>query len=301
VHEIFEQRVNTRVRSQKPAWLRKSLPSGPAYEQVRKMVRDGFLHTVCQEAKCPNQWECFSHHTATFLIMGDRCTRNCRFCAVRQDPETGPDPEEPKRVADAVASLGLRYAVVTSVTRDDLPDGGGGVFAETISEIRKRVNGVLVEVLVPDFQGDEAALSTVLDAGPDILNHNIETVPRLYPLVRPQADYLRSLELLKRVKELKPSIPAKSGIMLGLGETSGEIEKTLEDVYRTGCRMMTIGQYLRPSSLHLPVERFVPPEEFDGWRETALGMGFREVFSGPFVRSSYRAHEMYRAVLDRGK
>jgi len=293
--------MNRTVRAQKPAWLRKSLPSGPAYEQVRKMVRDGFLHTVCQEAKCPNQWECFSHHTATFLIMGDRCTRNCRFCAVKQGPGTSPDPEEPKRVAEAVASLGLRYAVVTSVTRDDLPDGGAWVFAETIREIRKKMDGVLVEVLVPDFQGDESALSTVLDAGPDILNHNIETVPRLYPLVRPQADYLRSLELLKRVKELKPSIPAKSGIMLGLGETSGEIEKTLEDVYRTGCRMMTIGQYLQPSSLHLPVARFVPPVEFDGWRETALGMGFREVFSGPFVRSSYRAHEMYGTVSGPGK
>ena len=191
--------------------------------------------------------------------------------------------------------------MVTSVTRDDLPDGGAWVFAETIREIRRKVDGVLVEVLVPDFQGDEAALSTVLDAGPDILNHNIETVPRLYPLVRPQADYLRSLELLKRVKELDPSIPAKSGIMLGLGETSGEIEKTLEDVYRTGCRMMTIGQYLQPSSLHLPVARFVSPEEFDGWRETALEIGFGEVFSGPFVRSSYRAREMYRAVSRRGK
>ena len=298
---VNQKTMNRTVRAQKPAWLRKSLPSGPAYEQVRKMVRDGFLHTVCQEAKCPNQWECFSHHTATFLIMGDRCTRNCRFCAVKQGPGTRPDPKEPKRVADAVASLGLRYAVVTSVTRDDLPDGGAWVFAETIRQIRKKVDGVLVEVLVPDFQGDETALSTVLDAGPDILNHNIETVPRLYPLVRPQADYLRSLELLKRVKELDPSIPAKSGIMLGLGETSGEIEKTLEDVYRTGCRMMTIGQYLQPSSLHLPVARFVSPEEFDGWRETALEIGFGEVFSGPFVRSSYKAHEMYRAVSRRGR
>lgn len=284
------------AHAQKPRWLTRPLPRGPVYEQVRRMVRDGMLHTVCQEAKCPNQGECFSHHTATFLIMGDRCTRNCRFCAVKHGPITEPDPEEPKRVADAAAWLGLRYVVVTSVTRDDLPDGGAHFFAETIREIRKRIDGVLVEVLIPDFRGYADALATVLDAAPDVLNHNIETVPGLYPLVRPGADYRHSLELLARVKRRKPVIPAKSGIMLGLGETSGEVESTLRDISHTGCRMLTIGQYLQPSSHHLPVERFVPPEEFDCWRETALGMGFREVFSGPFVRSSYRAEEMYHIV-----
>lgn len=293
--------METTTRLKKPEWLRKSLPRGPAYEQVRKMVGDGLLHTVCQEAKCPNQWECFSHYTATFLIMGDRCTRNCRFCAVEQGPETGPDPEEPKRVADAAASLGLQYVVVTSVTRDDLPDGGAWFFARTIREIRKRIEGARVEVLIPDLQGDEAALATVLEAAPDILNHNIETVARLYPAVRPQADYGRSLELLKRVKGIAPSIPVKSGLMLGLGETRREVEKTLEDVYAAGCGLMTIGQYLQPSARHLQVERFIPPGEFDDWRKIALEMGFNEVFSGPFVRSSYRAHEMYRTVSGPGK
>lgn len=262
------------------------------------MVREGSLHTVCQEAKCPNQWECFSHHTATFLIMGDRCTRNCRFCAVKQGPITGPDPEEPWRVADGAASLGLRYVVVTSVTRDDVPDGGARIFAQTIREIRKKIDGAMVEVLIPDFRGDESALATVLNAGPDVLNHNIETVPRLYSSVRPQADYRRSLRLLARVGTHEPAIPAKSGIMLGLGEASGEVEKTLQDICHTGCRLLTIGQYLQPSSRHLPVVRFVPPEEFDGWREAALGMGFQEVFSGSFVRSSYKAWEMYRTVSE---
>jgi lipoyl synthase len=292
--------IRTTAHTRKPEWLRKSLPSGPVYEQVRKMVTNGTLHTVCQEAKCPNQWECFSHRTATFLIMGDRCTRDCRFCAVKQGPAAKPDPEEPEKVADTSKSLGLRYVVVTSVTRDDLPDGGAGIFAETIGKIRKKIDGALVEVLIPDFQGDAAALATVLDARPDVLNHNIETVPRLYPLVRPQADYRRSLDLLAGVARHGHAVPSKSGIMLGLGEAAGEVEQTLQDIYHTGCRMMTIGQYLQPSSRHLPVERFVPPEEFDDWRKRALEMGFREVFSGPFVRSSFRAHEMYRSISGHG-
>jgi len=288
--------MNRTPHIQKPKWLRRQLPKGSAYEQVRKMIKDGSLHTVCQEAKCPNQWECFSHKTATFLILGDRCTRNCGFCAVQHGPLTKPDPEEATRVADAAKLLGLNYVVVTSVTRDDLPDGGAGMFAGTISEIRKRIPDAIVEVLIPDFKGDERALVTVLDAGPDVLNHNIETVPSLYGMVRPGANYGRSLDLLANVKIYDSSIPTKSGIMLGLGETSREVRRTLRDVYAAGCRLMTIGQYLQPSSNHLPVERFVTPAEFESWRKTALEIGFEEVFSGPFVRSSYNARKMYRTV-----
>lgn len=288
--------MNLEINVQKPRWLTKQLPKGPDYENVRKMFIDDLLHTVCQEARCPNQWECFSNHTATFLILGDRCTRNCRFCAVKHGLGTNPDAEEPKRVANAAKRLGLDYVVVTSVTRDDLCDGGAEVFAMTISEIHKEIPNSCVEVLIPDFKGNERALTTVLNAAPDVLNHNIETVPRLYSVVRAGADYRRSLNLLKMVKDFKPSIPSKSGIMLGLGETSGEIKKTLIDIYATGCIMLTIGQYLQPSVEHIKADRFVTPEEFESWRETALEIGFIEVFSGPFVRSSYNAREMYRTV-----
>ncbi len=213
-------------RVRKPPWLRRKLPSGPVYEQVKSLIRDGELHTVCQEAKCPNQWECFSCRTATFLIMGPRCTRNCRFCAVEHGPLGLPDPEEPARVAEAAGRLGLRYVVVTSVTRDDLPDGGAGFFAATIRAIRERVPDALVEVLVPDFQGDADALRKVVAARPDVLNHNLETVPRLYPSVRPGAVYRRSLGLLSGTKKVDPSLPTKSGLMLGLGESSEEVRET---------------------------------------------------------------------------
>jgi len=284
------------TRAKKPPWLRKRLPTGPGYEQVRRMMKGVCLHTVCQEAKCPNQWECFSRHTATFLIMGDYCTRNCRFCAVLHGPLTKPDPEEPGRVAEAVQSLGLDYVVVTSVTRDDLPDGGARFFAETIREVRRKNPDADVEVLIPDFQGDESALAMVLDAGPAVLNHNIETVERLYPTVRPGADYGRSLILLSRAGAHHPTIPTKSGIMLGLGEEPEEVKKALHDLFEAGCRLLTMGQYLQPSDGHLPVERFVPPEEFETWRTFALDLGFLAVSSGPFVRSSYKAGEMYRAV-----
>ena len=259
-------------------------------------MKKGGLHTVCQEAKCPNMWECFSQETATFLIMGPRCTRDCRFCAVEHGPLGPPDPEEPVRVAEAAHNMGLRYVVVTSVTRDDLPDGGAHFFAETIREIRKRKPDTLVEVLIPDFQGDQAALRTVLEARPDVLNHNLETVPRLYPLVRPQADYRRSLECLRQAGQYDPAIPTKSGLMLGLGESSKEVEKTLQDLVEVGCRMLTLGQYLQPSREHLPVRQFVHPERFEIWRDTALGMGFSQVASGPFVRSSYHAQEHYEAL-----
>jgi len=278
----------------KPHWLRRRLPTGPEYEQVRTFIKDGRLHTVCQEAACPNQFECFSNRTATFLIMGPRCTRNCRFCNIQTNSVLPPlDADEPVRVAETVVKMELQYVVITSVTRDDLVDGGAGHFAETIFEIRNRRPTARIEVLVPDFQGDAAALETVLNAGPDVLNHNIETVPRLYSKVRPQADYQRSLALLKSASEFKPAIPTKSGIMLGLGESLAEVKQTLADLYRCGCRLLTVGQYLQPSEDHLPVQRYVTPEEFDQLGETARAIGFDAVASGPFVRSSYHARDMY--------
>ena len=289
-------RPKSAVYVQKPDWLKRRLPTGPAFEQVKGMIGRGRLHTVSQEAKCPNICECFSHHTATFLIMGSRCTRNCRFCSVPEGDLEPPDPEEPARVARVSREMGLKYVVITSVTRDDLADGGAGIFAETIQEIRNQIPDACVEVLIPDFQGVKEALFTVLDARPDVLNHNIETVARLYPRVRPQANYRRSLQLIQRARESNPDLPTKSGLMLGLGEYSDEIEMTLEDMLQAGCRILTLGQYLQPSGNHLAVERFIPPEEFDAWRDKALKLGFAEVASGPFVRSSYHAKELFRTV-----
>ena len=280
----------------KPRWLKKRLPTGPEYEKIKELVGRDRLHTVCQEAKCPNMWECFSQQTATFLIMGSRCTRDCRFCSVAQGPVAPPDPAEPERVAAAARQMGLGYVVITSVTRDDLVDGGAAFFAETIEAVHRRIPAAKVEVLVPDFQGRAEALQAVLDARPDVLNHNIETVPRLYATVRPQASYRRSLQLLSRVKEYAPGLPIKSGLMLGLGESSEEVRATLKDLIDAGCRILTLGQYLQPSKAHLPVERFVPPEEFEKWRQVAIEIGFSEVASGPFVRSSYHAKELYQAV-----
>ncbi len=292
----MKKEQNPTVLIQKPKWLRRRLPTGSAFEKVKGMISEDRLHTVCQEAKCPNMWECFSQKTATFLIMGSRCTRNCGFCSVLPGPLEPPDPAEPARVADVVHQMGLKYVVVTSVTRDDLPDGGASLFAQTIKEIRSRMADACVEVLIPDFQGSEDALHTVLSARPDVLNHNIETVPRLYPRVRPRAIYQRSLELLQRAHEYDSALPTKSGLMLGLGEEQSEIEKTLEDLLTTGCRILTIGQYLQPSKNHLPVERFIPPEEFEAWRKKAIKIGFAEVASGPFVRSSYHAKELYQEI-----
>ena len=290
------QHQEPKERVPKPRWLRRSLPTGPDYEKVRTMLKEGRLHTVCQEARCPNLWECFSRQTATFLIMGSRCTRNCRFCAIAHGQLDPLDFGEPARVAEAVQSMGLSYVVITSVTRDDLPDGGASFFAETVKEIRKKVPDSLVEVLIPDFQGNEDALQAVVEARPDVLNHNLETIPRLYSLVRPEAVYNRSLELLEQVQKYDSTIPTKSGLMLGLGEASEEIRNVLQDLLDAGCSILTLGQYLQPTKEHLPVERFIPPGEFDNWRETALKMGFSSVASGPFVRSSYRAKELYHAV-----
>jgi lipoic acid synthetase len=288
----------------KPSWLRRRLPTGPEYEQVRRLIKSSRLHTVCQEAACPNQFECFSNRTATFLIMGSRCTRNCRFCNIEDGGELPElDSGEPARVADAVLQMNLHYVVVTSVTRDDLADGGAGHFAATIAEIRRRRTDARVEILIPDFKGDAAALRTVLQARPDVLNHNIETVRRLYPQVRPQADYDRSLQLLKTASGYTPSIPVKSGLMLGLGESDQEIDQTLKDLFRSGCRLITIGQYLQPSRQHLPVQRFVTPDEFAQLGQKAREIGFDQVSSSPFVRSSYHACEMYpgRAGEDHSK
>ena len=290
---IQNQRSTTYTR--KPSWLRQRLPTGATYEKVRASLKKRRLHTVCQEAKCPNLWECFSRETATFLIMGSHCTRKCQFCSVGHGPLSLPDPDEPAKVAEAARDMGLGYVVITSVTRDDLPDGGAGFFAETIKELRKNIQEVFVEILIPDFQGDKAALQTVLEARPDVLNHNIETVPRLYPVVRPEADYRRSLECLRWAKQYAPAIPTKSGLMLGLGELAEEVNKTLRELLEVGCGMLTLGQYLQPTREHLPVDRFIHPKEFDNWKETALGMGFSQVASGPFVRSSYHAKELYHA------
>jgi lipoic acid synthetase len=288
-----------RIKTGKPKWLRRSLPTGPEYEKIRQLLKSHDLTTVCREAKCPNQFECYGKGTATFMILGERCTRNCRFCAVGHQPESLPDPEEPERVAEAVVILGLRYAVVTSVTRDDLADGGASFFAETIRALRKRSPTTLVEVLIPDLQGNWQALRTILDAGPDVLNHNIETVAALYPEVRPQAQYRRSLELLRQAKVISPRIPTKSGIMLGFGETHTELQQTWHDLLAAGCDILTMGQYLQPSPDHLPVRRFLPPEEFAELETEALALGFAGVASAPFVRSSYQAEKLYRQAQRR--
>ena len=277
------------IHNRKPDWLRRRLPSGPAYEAVRTLLKNNRLHTVCQEAGCPNLWECFSDQTAAFLIMGASCTRNCRFCAVAHGQGYPLDPLEPVRVAETARNLGLSFVVITSVTRDDLADGGAGHFAETIRSVRSLLPAAGVEVLIPDFQGNPDALKTVLDAAPDVLNHNLETVPRLYSEVRPEALYRRSLSVIRQAGRENPKIQTKSGLMLGLGETREEIYHTLSDLRDAGCQILTLGQYLQPSADQLPVKQFIPPEEFDQWRTEALNLGFLQVASGPFVRSSYHA------------
>jgi lipoyl synthase len=277
---------------QKPAWLRRRLPSGPQYESVRTLLKDSRLHTVCQEARCPNQWECFSARTATFLIMGPCCTRSCRFCAVDHGPVHLLDTEEPLRVAETARQLGLTYVVITSVTRDDLFDGGARHFAGVINAVRNLMPEAGIEVLIPDFQGNPEALKIVLGAKPDVLNHNMETVPRLYPLVRPEAVYSRSLLLIQQAASIGPRVQTKSGLMLGMGEAPDEVRRTLKDLRHAGCQILTLGQYLQPSSAQLPVARFIAPDEFDAWKMEALAMGFSQVASGPFVRSSYHAKEL---------
>jgi lipoyl synthase len=285
---------STSLETRKPDWLKIRLPGGEHFLKVRELVKEGGLHTVCEGAHCPNIGECWNSQTATFMIMGDVCTRNCRFCAVQTGPVAPLDDQEPRRVAEAVTALNLSYAVITSVTRDDLPDGGAGHFARTIAEIRRLQPNCKIEVLIPDFQGSEAALKTVLDAHPDVLNHNIETVPRLYSLARPQAGFQRSLQLLSRAAKLNAR--TKSGIMVGLGETVEEMEQVMADLVNTGCRMLTIGQYLQPSKKHLPVARYVTPEEFQQYKRVALELGFEHVESGPLIRSSYHADQQFGEI-----
>ncbi|WP_300668571.1 lipoyl synthase [Desulfoluna sp.] len=291
--DLCRDKAKTYQRRRKPIWLRRSLPTSPEYETVRRLMGASGLHTVCQEAKCPNQWECFSNRTATFMILGERCTRGCRFCAVQKGSPLPVDPGEPGRVAEAAKTLNLSYVVVTSVTRDDLEDGGAAHFARTIHALRERIDGVYVEVLISDFKGRAKDLQCVIDAGPDVLNHNIETVPRLYPTVRPQAIYQRSLAVFRHLKEAAPRMPGKSGLMLGLGETDAEVEATLVDLLAAGCSLLTLGQYLQPSKDHLPVESYITPEVFEDWKKRALALGFADVASGPFVRSSYKAKELF--------
>lgn len=293
------KQARNKIHSGKPKWLRRRLPTGPEYEKIRKLLKDHDLTTVCKEAKCPNQFECYGRGTATFMILGSRCTRSCGFCAVQQHPVSPPDPDEPERVAEAVSLLQLRYAVVTSVTRDDLEDGGAELFVSTIREIRRRSPETLVEVLIPDLQGKWQPLGQIVAAKPEVLNHNLETVKRLYPEVRPQAIYRRSLELLKTVKEMDPKMVTKSGIMLGLGETFGEVQELWHDLRDVQCDILTMGQYLQPSANHLPVQRFLPPEEFVALEDKSLPLGFAGVASGAFVRSSYQAEKLYRKALKR--
>lgn len=278
-------------RGNRPAWLKVKFPQGPNYTELRTLMREQRLNTICEEAMCPNIGECWENRTATFLILGEICTRNCGFCSVITGRPTGLDLDEPRRLAEAVERIGLRHIVITSVTRDDLPDGGAGIFAETISQLRERVPGCGIEVLIPDFQGNWDALATVMAAQPDILNHNIETVPRLYRRVRPKAIYTQSLELLKRARDLVPGAVTKSGLMVGLGEEREEVLQVFEDLRASDVDVLTVGQYLRPTMNHLPVERYVAPEEFAELKAIAQGMRFRHVESGPLVRSSYHAHE----------
>ena len=278
-------------RLPKPDWLKVRAPGSPSYLRLKSIMRDLNLHTVCEEAQCPNIGECWNHGTATFMILGEVCTRACSYCAVAHGRPAAVDTDEPVRVAHAIEQLDLNYVVITSVDRDDLKDGGASIFADTIRETRQRSPGCRIEVLIPDFQGKEEPLRTVLAAKPDVLNHNTETVPRLYRMARSGGRYARTLELLDRSRTIAPEIPTKSGLMVGLGEETDELLSTLADLRGVGCQILTIGQYLRPSSGHSPMVRYYTPAEFADLKREALAMGFVHVESGPLVRSSYHAHE----------
>jgi lipoyl synthase len=280
-----------RPSQKKPDWLKVRAPGSPGYLRLKSLMRDLGLHTVCEEARCPNIGECWHHGTATFMILGDVCTRACGYCAVAHGRPATLDLDEPVRVADAVQTLDLNYVVITSVDRDDLSDGGASIFAASIREIRERTASIRIEVLIPDFKGEIEPLAAVLDAGPDILNHNTETVPRLYRRARSGGRYPRTLELLRRARGLAPHIPTKTGVMVGLGEEWNELVETFHDLRAAGVQILTIGQYLRPSASHLPMVRYYHPDEFRELKRLALEMGFGHVESGPLVRSSYHAHE----------
>lgn len=281
----------------RPPWIRVRVRTSPKLEQLRALMRELRLNTVCESANCPNLGECWSQGTATLMIGGNLCTRRCGFCDVQTARPDRLDPGEPERVAQAIAELGLRFAVITSVARDDLKDGGAAHFADTLEAVHRLAPDCRVEVLIPDFKGDLEALRCVLDAGPDVLNHNLETVERLQRRVRPAARYGRSLELLARAARLRPDVPTKTGLMLGLGETEGELRQTLRDLRSRGCQLLTLGQYLRPTADHLPVARYATPEEFADWADEARALGFTEVASGPLVRSSYHADQLAAASL----
>ena len=289
--QLIQIEVGPPVRKPKPAWLKAKAPSGENFHNLKKLARELGLHTVCESAQCPNIGECWNHKTATFMLLGNICTRRCGFCAVPKGRPQAIDWDEPRRVADAIAKLGLKHAVVTSVNRDDDNVGGARVFAETIRQIRELTPDCRVEVLIPDFQGMEEALRIVLDAQPDVLNHNTETVPRLYRAVRSGARYERTLGLLEKAKKFAPGVVTKSGVMVGLGETITELVQVFSDLGARGVDILTVGQYLRPSRDHLPMTRYYTPEEFQYMKEEALRVGFRHVESGPMVRSSYHAHE----------
>ena len=278
-----------------PPWARKGSPLAPGARGVRVLLREGSLHTVCEEARCPNLGECFSRGTASFMLLGDRCTRRCGYCSVATAKPLPPDPGEPARVARAAARLGLRYVVLTSVNRDDLPDGGAAHFAATIGEIRRALPQAGIEVLTPDFKGDRGALAVVLAAEPSVFNHNIETVPRLFSHLRPQGRYRLSLELLEAARAIRPRVPTKSGLMLGLGETDAEVLAVLADLHASGVEIVTLGQYLRPTREHEPVRRYVTPEAFARLEHAARGLGFPTVYAGVFVRSSYNAFEVFQS------
>ncbi len=282
---------------EKPSWLRKRLPLDAMTRKVEADLYARGLHTICQEGCCPNQGECFSRGEASFLIMGEICTRNCRFCAVKSGTPSPLDPEEPARLAEEIAELGLNYVVVTSVTRDDLPDGGASHFARVVESVRTHCPGVGIEVLIPDFRGSSQALQTVVQSSPDVLNHNLETVSRLYRDVRPQANYRQSLGVLKQAKKIDPKMITKSGFMVGLGESRDEILGLMDDIRKTGCDILTIGQYLQPSVNHFPVREYICPDVFAQYAREAEKREFLGVVSSPFVRSSYRAGELFRKVV----
>jgi len=293
---MASERSTSEQRPRKPAWLKVPFPGGPRYLRLKSILRASGLHTVCEEARCPNIGECFQAGTATFMILGDVCSRACRFCAVRSGQPARLDSEEPLRVAEVVRRLGLRHAVITSVTRDDLPDGGAAAFADVVRHIRRLSPTTSVEVLVPDFQGSHKALATLIAARPDVLNHNLETVRRLYPRARPNAIYDRSLELLAWAKALDPTVPTKSSLMVGLGETGEELLQAMADLVAVGCDILTIGQYLQPTPKLLPVARYYPPQEFRELAEEGQRLGFGHVEAGPLVRSSYHAESQIQNI-----
>lgn len=277
----------------KPDWLKVRIPAGPNYARIDRMHREQGLHSVCRSAACPNQGECWEKGTATFMVLGNHCTRDCRFCNVAHEPPLAVDPGEADKVAAAIAELQLQHAVITSVTRDDLDDGGAAHFAAVTRAIHKRSPDCRVELLIPDLQGNLLALKCILEARPQVLGHNLETVPRLYPVARSGADYRRSLDLLAAARDIAPTIPTKSGLMLGMGEERAEVLAVMEDLHRVGCGMLTLGQYLQPTRHHLPVTRYVEPAEFDELRKAGQGIGFEHVEAGPLVRSSYHAAEQF--------